>query len=296
LEWWKYTLGDFPDPLTSSVAVTALCPGDAIDVAFNFNCTSLPGNVYTAELSDASGSFSTPVVIGSFTSTDASGIIPSIIPNLTPSGTHYRIRVVASAPFTIGKDNGTDLTITCPTPAGLSSSNITTISAKLSWNEVSCANKYQLLYREVNGTWQNANVNGETKTLSGLLPSTTYQWKVRSKCASGPNVYSAFSPIQVFTTAPLKIDENVSGDYVTLNIYPNPFMKEAIIQFAVSENSFVTIELLDLSGRKIKTIAEGNYEAGNHQFLLQKKNLPAGIYYIQGITNSGFQTLKVILQ
>ena len=74
-EWGQYTMGDFPEPLTAYLSGTSLCPGDAIDIAFNFNCTALPGNVYTAELSDASGSFSTPVVIGSLNSTDASGII-----------------------------------------------------------------------------------------------------------------------------------------------------------------------------------------------------------------------------
>jgi hypothetical protein len=195
-------------------------------VNFNFNCTPLPGNIYSAELSDASGNFSLPTAIGSL-----AGTVPVRKYSVHHSQPHtFRISlshsrsIISSA--IIGNDNGTDLTITCPIPTGLSSSNITSISAKLSWNLVSCANKYQLQYRENNGAWQKTDVNSAIKTIDNLLPSTTYQWKVRSKCASAPNVYSAFSAVQTFSTNPLKVNENDEVTAVKLTAYPNPFTDE----------------------------------------------------------------------
>ncbi|MBC7922070.1 MAG: hypothetical protein H7Z75_13395, partial [Ferruginibacter sp.] len=59
------------------------------------------GNVFTAQLSDAGGSFATPVNIGSLTSVALSGSIPAVIPANTASGTGYRIRVVSTTPVSI---------------------------------------------------------------------------------------------------------------------------------------------------------------------------------------------------
>ncbi len=71
------------------------------------------GNNYVIELSDASGGFSSPIVIGTVTSTSNSltGISFTIPPG-TPSGTLYRIRVRSTDPAATSNDNGSDITIT----------------------------------------------------------------------------------------------------------------------------------------------------------------------------------------
>ena len=105
---------------TNSITTTniqpqmAWCFGDitTLQVSFDALGTYDAGNVFTAELSDASGSFVTATAIGSINST-ASGVqlITVIVPGTTPVGTGYRIRVVASDPITIGSDNGSDIEI-----------------------------------------------------------------------------------------------------------------------------------------------------------------------------------------
>jgi gliding motility-associated-like protein len=68
------------------------------------------GNVFTAQLSDAFGSFAFPVNIGSVASI-TSGSIACTIPVGTPVGSGYRVRVVASnVPF-ISNDNGINIVI-----------------------------------------------------------------------------------------------------------------------------------------------------------------------------------------
>jgi hypothetical protein len=59
----------------------------------NFN----PGNVFTAQLSDASGSFANPLMIGAVAAT-ASSTISATIPAGIPAGNNYRVRVVSSSP------------------------------------------------------------------------------------------------------------------------------------------------------------------------------------------------------
>ncbi len=68
------------------------------------------GNVFTAELSDASGSFLNPLKIGTLTGT-TSGTIVCNVPVDMPAGTHYRVRVISSKPYRIGGDDGLDLYI-----------------------------------------------------------------------------------------------------------------------------------------------------------------------------------------
>jgi len=83
------------------------------------------GNVYTAQLSNASGSFASPISIGTLNSTANNGTINISIPGGTASGAGYRIRVVSSTPSVIGTDNGSDFTVTlnpCSITAGAVSS------------------------------------------------------------------------------------------------------------------------------------------------------------------------------
>ena len=87
------------------------CGGTAGTV--NYNGTPVPfnpGNVFNVELSDASGSFATPVVIGTSTSTSPTGSISITFP-ANASGTGYRVRVTSSDQADIGTDNGSDITI-----------------------------------------------------------------------------------------------------------------------------------------------------------------------------------------
>jgi hypothetical protein len=59
--------------------------------------TFTAGNVFTAQISDANGSFSSPVTIGTLTSTSA-GTLVGNIPNTVNTGSGYKIRVISSNP------------------------------------------------------------------------------------------------------------------------------------------------------------------------------------------------------
>ncbi len=97
---------------TSAVAPTTYAAGAAVSVPFTIGGgTVYNNNLWTAQLSDASGSFASPVTIGSLTSATA-GTVSTTLPAGTPSGTGYRIRVVGSQPSTIGSNNGANITVT----------------------------------------------------------------------------------------------------------------------------------------------------------------------------------------
>lgn len=99
-----------PEVMITNISPSnGFCPGGNVDIDISaFSISS--GNVFTAQLSSASGSFANPKIIGTLGSA-TSGTINAVIPPTAGAGTHYRIRVVASAPGVTSNDNGTDLTI-----------------------------------------------------------------------------------------------------------------------------------------------------------------------------------------
>src|SRR5690606_13611457 len=100
---------------------TVNCTGTSASGSVNFTSTGTftAGNTYSVELSDASGNFGSPMVIGTLNSTANSGNINFTIPAGTAGGSGYRIRVVAGNPVTTGTPSA-PFTITqsgsCPGP------------------------------------------------------------------------------------------------------------------------------------------------------------------------------------
>jgi hypothetical protein len=100
----------------------ALCAGANINIPFTASGSFDPGNVFSAELSSASGSFASPQVIGTLSGTTSGTIAASIPPGMA-SGSGYRIRVVSSNPAITGPDNGTNIMISQPPSLNVSGSS-----------------------------------------------------------------------------------------------------------------------------------------------------------------------------
>ena len=116
---------------TGTISPLGYCAGNPVSVPFTTNAAANAGNVFTAQLSDASGSFASPVSIGTLNST-AAGTIAATIPSNTPGGNGYRIRVVSSNPPVVGSPNASNISIAGFIPqAGPISSISTTFCANL---------------------------------------------------------------------------------------------------------------------------------------------------------------------
>ncbi|MCD6020043.1 MAG: C-terminal target protein [Bacteroidetes bacterium] len=85
-------------------------------VEFTSTGTFDAGNIYTAQLSNASGSFASPVNVGTLSSTANSGTINITIPVGTSAGTGYLIRILGSNPNVTGSSSVSfSITTTCTT-------------------------------------------------------------------------------------------------------------------------------------------------------------------------------------
>jgi hypothetical protein len=96
--------------ITTDSIGSPFCAGSSVNVSFNAQGNFGPTNTFIAQLSNASGSFTNPINIGSIVGV-TSGIISATIPTTTSSGSGYRIRVYSFDRGVADGDNGNNLTI-----------------------------------------------------------------------------------------------------------------------------------------------------------------------------------------
>lgn len=89
--------------VTGALPSSSYCPGSTLSVPYTATGTWDTDNIFTAELSDANGSFGAPTALGSITS-NTSGNIAANIPAGTPTGTGYLVRVVGSDPAIVASN------------------------------------------------------------------------------------------------------------------------------------------------------------------------------------------------
>lgn len=118
----SYAFTEAASPATIAAATfnpSVVCRGGQLVVNFSTTGTFNSGNVFTVQLSNAAGSFTTPTNIGTLTATTAAAI-NATIPAGATGGANYKVRVTSSNPVVTGQESAL-LTITVPAAApGLS--------------------------------------------------------------------------------------------------------------------------------------------------------------------------------
>ena len=155
-----------------SISFTETCAGSSENVAYTISGTFSSGNIFSLQLSNASGSFASPVSIGSVSST-AAGIINGTIPINTPGGNNYRVRVVSSNPVVTGSASSN---FAVNTPLAPTVGTITQPTCGVATGSV-------ILTGLPSGNWtiNPGNITGSTtsRTITGL-PAATYNFTVTS--------------------------------------------------------------------------------------------------------------------
>jgi hypothetical protein len=118
---------------------TLICAGGNLTISYAVNFAFRPGNNFTAQLSNAAGSFAAPINIGTSVAV-GSGNIVCTIPGGTPVGSGYRIRIVASNPSYTSPDEFTNIQVVSilPSPTVMANTpvcvgNTLNLSASAPW-------------------------------------------------------------------------------------------------------------------------------------------------------------------
>ena len=84
--------------------------------------------------------------------------------------------------------------------------------------------------------------------------------------------------------------------------YPNPFNSSTTIKFYTPKNSYIKLVVVDLLGRKIRTLYDGEIANGSHEIKWDGLNeygnlIPSGVYLIQFISKEySFQYKTVLIK
>lgn len=225
-------------------------------VNFTASGTFNAGNVYSAELSDASGSFAAPIVIGTLNSTSTGSLsIATNLPTGVVAGNGYRIRVVSSNPATTGSDNTSNLIVNAlPTVTISALADVCVYNASFSLSQGSPAG----------GNYSGTGVSGGmfTPNSAGIGAHTiTYTYADGNGCSNSANTV-----INVNGCAGLNdLEEN------SLVVYPNPVQN--YFQMKGIEN-WTKMEILDIAGKTVHTYI-------NEQEIYNISMLPNGIYNLR---------------
>jgi len=193
------------------------------------------------------------------------------------------------------------------TPAGLASSAENPTSQRLKWDALSTSDSIVIRYKPENSSNYSyirmINVGQTSLILTGLLPNTKYQWRLKTVCGATSGSYSVkkqFTTIgntAIFTPSETAMKtmgiEEVEDE--TMSIYPNPARENITIQFFSMAETESKIQILDINGRIIKMI-NTTFIDGDNEIKIDTQELSNGIYFVRLITPLQNETKRLIIE
>ncbi|WP_340106251.1 cohesin domain-containing protein [Rhodohalobacter sp. 8-1] len=99
--------------------------------------------------------------------------------------------------------------------------------------------------------------------------------------------------VQIGTT--VEPSSGIPGQFVLEQNYPNPFNPTTTIQFGLPEAGDVSLEVFDMTGRRVATLVNENKSAGWHNVTFDASNLASGMYIYRIQSGNFISTRKLTL-
>ena len=134
---------------------------------------------------------------------------------------------------------------------------------------------------------------GTSYTDSGLSDATTYHYRIFSENYS---YYSSGTASDSETTGtPLNIEPPEIPQDIKLTAYPNPFNPATRIDYELTQQEQVLLQVFNLQGKLICTLVDHKQIPGQHSANWAAQNNAAGIYIIRLSAGNSRSSNKVIL-
>jgi len=88
---------------------------------------------------------------------------------------------------------------------------------------------------------------------------------------------------------------NLTPDDIVLKPYPNPFNSQTNLSFSLPNPSSLSIDIYDLTGRRVQSWGEMTYPAGHHRIIWSPQQLPSGSYFVKLAAGDEVKTNKITL-
>lgn len=212
------------------------CPGDAVSVAYSFcDFTPAAGNVFSLQLSDEFGDFSSPTVLGTLAST-TSGVISGTLATDLIASNGYKVRVIGSNPQI----------------EGFVSKSFMVRLAPASYSEEYCIGDEVVLYEEGNPTlvWYESSSSSTPLLIADEYVISELTENVTLYVSYAAQSLVEFSGLDVTDVAVVDHDSYSGDDRGGIAVTPDYL-------YVVGDNFTVRMNADDLSGMVSLPIRDG---------------------------------------
>lgn len=156
--------------------------------------------------------------------------------------------------------------------------------------------------------WTITLLDNDTNKRVNLLEENFYDFTLNERAKAPPamNSTSNFRLVQKskaktqnarFT---IEIDPGIDGEGIPKEVelrqnFPNPFTHTTTIQFGLPREQRAKIEVFDVLGRRVQTIADDRYEARYHQIEFDGRSLASGVYFYRLVSEEKTIVKKMTL-
>lgn len=112
----------------------------------------------------------------------------------------------------------------------------------------------------------------------------------------GDGLLSVVSVIEIQTPVSVKKINSTQHKFniTSLKNYPNPFNSSTIVSFHLSEDLNLKVEIFNMVGQKLFTIAEKKYNQGNNQIKIDLNEHSSGTYIYRIFNKVNNRTNKIV--
>ncbi|HQY53438.1 MAG TPA: T9SS type A sorting domain-containing protein [Ignavibacteria bacterium] len=118
----------------------------------------------------------------------------------------------------------------------------------------------------------NSNVPKEYSFTDKNLAPGKYKYRLKQIDFNGSFEYYSLAG---------EVSIGIPDKYELSQNYPNPFNPSTVIRYSLTENSFTTLKIYDITGREMTRLVNEKQEAGRYEVIFNGSNLASGVYFYE---------------
>ena len=128
----------------------------------------------------------------------------------------------------------------------------------------------------------------ETQQVWSIKPNVTNQWW------NTPAMWETVAVAGLDVTTATE-DVDVQGGFSLAPSAPNPADREARFSFTLATAEHATVEVFNLLGQRVLTVADGPFAPGKHDVSIDTSALPAGVYVYRLVAGVYTDTQRMLV-
>jgi hypothetical protein len=135
-----------------------------------------------------------------------------------------------------------------------------------------------------------------------VSPYSNRGWEYTTSYATARDRETQDISLRVVANEAVGIEDNptLPANFSLLQNYPNPFNANTEIAFNLQKKCNVTIDIYNIAGQKVKTLVNGDLNAGSHKLIWNGKTddgnqTASGVYFYRLSADNSVQTKKMVM-